>query len=291
MANSRNSTSPSRIRLDFGTLFGLLLATACIAGGLLFEGGKIADIRQGTAAMIVLGGTLGAVLVTTPLPVFLSAMKRAAATVIQPRSRFEETLETMIQLAERARRGGLASLELEPPEADEASDVSDPFLRKALNLAADGTDLRTLRDMMQMDADIEMDHAEEEAKVWESAAGYAPTIGIIGAVLGLIQVMKHLENLDEVGRGIAVAFVATVYGVFSANVIFLPIAGKLKWHSRELARLREMMVDGVIAIAEGINPRLLRVRFDALVPAKMPELITRRPAKPITSTATVSESL
>jgi chemotaxis protein MotA len=120
--------------------------------------------------------------------------------------------------------------------------------------------------MMNFDADVEIDRAEEEARVWESAGGYAPTVGIIGAVLGLIQVMKHLENLDEVGRGIAVAFVATVYGVFSANVLFLPVAGKLKSHSRDRGRLREMMIEGVISIAEGMNPKLIRMKFEALLP-------------------------
>ena len=262
MSINRTSKASSRFAPDLATVFGLILALSCIGGGLILEGGKIADIRQGTAAMIVLGGTLGAVLVTTPLAVFLSAMKRGTAAIFVPRKLFVDTLDRMAALAERARRMGLASLEAE------AVGVEDHFLRKALGLAADGTDLRILREMMNLDADLEMDHAEEEVRVWESAGGYAPTIGIIGAVLGLIQVMKHLENLDEVGRGIAVAFVATVYGVFSANVIFLPIAGKLKAHSRNQGRLREMMIEGVVAIAEGMNPKLLRIKFEAFIPQK-----------------------
>jgi len=213
----------------------------------------MADIRQGTAAIIVLGG---------PLPVFLRAMKRGASAFLVPPDHFGATMDRMAALAERARRLGLASLEVE------AVHVQDRFLQKALGLAADGVDLRVLREMMNFDADVEIDRAEEEVRVWESAGGYAPTVGIIGAVLGLIQVMKHLENLDEVGRGIAVAFVATVYGVFSANVIFLPIAGKLKSYSRDRGRLREMMVEGVVSIAEGMNPKLLRMKFEALLPSQ-----------------------
>jgi chemotaxis protein MotA len=118
---------------------------------------------------------------------------------------------------------------------------------------------------MALDLEAEAERLEADAKVWESAAGYSPTIGIIGAVLGLIQVMKHLENIEDVGRGIAVAFVATVYGVASANILFLPAAGKLKAHDRELAQLRMMMLDGVIAIAEGMNPRLIKLKLEALL--------------------------
>lgn len=261
MSNNANSKT-SRFAPDLATIFGFIIALACIGGGLLLEGGKIADIRQGAAAIVVFGGTLGAVLVTTPFEVFLAAMKRGASALFVPPAIFAETLDQMAALAERARRMGLASLE------NEALAVDDPFLKKALGLAADGTDLRVLREMMNLDADLEMDRAEEEVRVWESAGGYAPTVGIIGAVLGLIQVMKHLENLDEVGRGIAVAFVATVYGVFSANIIFLPIAGKLKAHTRDKNRLREMMIEGVVAIAEGINPRILRVKFESLLPLR-----------------------
>jgi chemotaxis protein MotA len=289
-------TASSRFAPDIGTVVGFIIAAVCIGGGLLLEGGKIADIRQGTAAIIVLGGTLGAVMITSPLPIFWAAMKRGASVFVVPPKLFEETLDKMAEFAERARRLGLACLEAE------AAQVDDVFLRKALGLAADGTDLQTLREMMTVDADIEMDRAEEELRVWESAGGYAPTVGIIGAVLGLIQVMKHLENLDEVGRGIAVAFVATVYGVFAANVIFLPIAGKLKAHSCDRNRLREMMIDGVIAIAEGINPKLLRIKFEALVPPKvacanpvslkpLENVVTSiRPSLPGTATAALQKS-
>jgi chemotaxis protein MotA len=127
----------------------------------------------------------------------------------------------------------------------------------------DGTDLQELRKMMELDLDLQQRSGEAVAKVYECAGGYAPTIGIIGAVLGLIQVMKHLENIEEVGRGIAVAFVATVYGVASANLFFLPAANKIKARLHETLHIKELMLEGVCSIVEGLNPKLIRVKLDA----------------------------
>jgi chemotaxis protein MotA len=132
-----------------------------------------------------------------------------------------------------------------------------------LNLAVDGTDLQELRRMMELDISLEEQRGEAEARVYEAAGGYAPTIGIIGAVLGLIQVMKHLANIDEVGHGIAVAFVATVYGVGAANLFFLPAGGKLRSRLQAGVEIRELMLEGVLGIAEGLNPKLIRTRLEA----------------------------
>jgi chemotaxis protein MotA len=162
-----------------------------------------------------------------------------------------------VQYAIKARKNGIVSLE------SEANSIADPFLRKALNLAVDGTDLQELRKMMEVDIAVGEQDSEAEAKVWESAGGYAPTIGIIGAVLGLIQVMKHLEDIKEVGHGIAVAFVATVYGVGSANIFFLPAANKLRARMREAAMLKEMTLEGVTGIVEGLNPTLIRLKLES----------------------------
>src|SRR6202030_2902640 len=136
----------------------------------------------------------------------------------------------------------------------------DPFLRKALSLAVDGTDLQELRTMMEMELTQAEKHAEADAKVYEAAGGYSPTIGIIGAVMGLIQVMKHLENIEEVGRGIAVAFVATVYGVAIANIFFLPAATKMKSRIHKDVQAKELLLEGVSSILEGMNPKLIRVK-------------------------------
>ena len=242
---------------DVATLAGIALALLGIVGGLILEKGSIHDIAQATAAMIVFGGTIGAVLVTNPLPVFLRAVKGLKAVFFEQGVELSSTIDTLIQFATKARKNGIVSLE------SEADQLTDPFLRKALNLAVDGTDLNELRKMMETDIELAEQTGEAEAKVWEAAGGYAPTIGIIGAVLGLIQVMKNLDDIKEVGSGIAVAFVATVYGVGSANIFFLPAGAKMKARLQRARLMREMILEGVIGIVEGLNPTLIRLKLDA----------------------------
>jgi len=245
---------------DLATLAGIAMALTGIIGGLLLEKGKIQDILQLTAAMIVMGGTFGAVLVTMPLPVVVRAFRSLKSVFFDRSVAPQATIDVLIQYATKARKNGIVSLETE------ANAIADPFLRKALNLAVDGTDLQELRKMMETDIALSEQVGEAEAKVWESAGGYAPTIGIIGAVLGLIQVMKHLEDIKEVGHGIAVAFVATVYGVGSANIFFLPTANKLRARLREAMLLQEMTLEGVVGIVEGLNPTLIRMKMDGYAP-------------------------
>ena len=245
------------LRPDLSTLAGIGVALTGIIGGLLLEKGNIQDVAQGTAAMIVLGGTLGAVLVTTPLPVFLRAVKGLRWAFMEQANSTAATIESLIQYATKARKNGIVSLE------SEAASIPDPFLRRAVSLAVDGTDLQELRKMMELDLSLSEHTGEAEAKVWEAAGGYAPTIGIIGAVMGLIQVMKHLEDIVAVGHGIAVAFVATVYGVGSANIFFLPVANKLKARMRDASLRKEMILEGVVGIVEGLNPTLIRIKLEA----------------------------
>jgi len=166
-------------------------------------------------------------------------------------------MKEMIGYATKARKQGLVSLE------EQAMLIEDPFLRKAMNLGVDGTDIQEIRKMLELEIELEEQRAEAEAKVFECAGGYAPTIGIIGAVLGLIQVMKNLANIDEVGRGIAVAFVATVYGVGSANLLFLPAATKIKSRVRAETQRKELILEGVCGIVEGLNPKLIQSKLDA----------------------------
>jgi chemotaxis protein MotA len=250
---------------DLASVGGLLLAFGGIVGGLLMEGGSIQDIGQFTAALIVLGGTFGAVMVSTPAVVLKGAVKRLVAVFFEKSQNETELIEEIIRYATKARKNGLVSLE---QEADEAQ---NPFLRKALTLAVDGSDLQDLRKMMELQITLEESRAEAEAEVFEAAGGYAPTIGIIGAVLGLIQVMKDLSDIKAVGHGIAVAFVATVYGVAAANVFFLPAAAKIKARVRREAEIKELMLDGVLAIVEGLNPKLIRHKLEAYIhPAPAP---------------------
>jgi chemotaxis protein MotA len=242
---------------DLASLGGLLLAFGGILGGLVMEGGKVRDVSQVTAAIIVLCGTIGAVMVTTPMNTLIGAVKKLGLLFFDRDEDPHAMIEEIIAYATKARKSGIVSLE------HEANAIQDPFLRKALNLAVDGTDLEVIRKIMELQISLEEHHAESEAKVFENAGGYAPTIGIIGAVLGLIQVMKNLANIEEVGHGIAVAFVATVYGVASANIFFLPAGAKLKARMQRVVQNRELMLEGVSGIVEGLNPKLIRSKLEA----------------------------
>lgn len=256
MPNGSNST----LRPDFITFGGLILALAGILGGLVLEGGKLSQLLQPTAALIVLGGTLGATMITSQRHVLFRACKRLLAVFFERVESPQAVIETLIAYATKARKNGIVSLE------QEVDLISDPFLRKALTLAVDGTDLQEIRSMMELDIALDDHRTEAEAKVFEAAGGYAPTIGIIGAVLGLIQVMQHLANIEEVGRGIAVAFVATIYGVGVSNIFFLPAAAKIKSRGQNGLQTKELVLEGVIAIVEGLNPKLIRSKLEAYAP-------------------------
>ncbi|MGA7237078.1 MAG: flagellar motor protein [Bryobacteraceae bacterium] len=279
-ATNKKASKPASAKLDFATVAGILIALAGIVGGLILEKGDIADIAQSTAALIVLGGTCGAVLVTTPMPVALRALRSLRAIFFEERGGAAEIVAKLIYFSGEARKNGIVSLE------QAAAAISDPFLRKAMSLAVDGADLQDLRRMMEVDIGIMEQNGEAEARVWEAAGGYAPTIGIIGAVLGLIQVMKHLEDIREVGHGIAVAFVATVYGVGSANLFFLPIAAKLRARLRDAMLVREMVLEGVSGIAQGMNPTLIRIKLESFVPP----VVEPKKAKAATANASAAAS-
>lgn len=263
---------------DFLSVAGLLLAAAGILGGLVLEGGKLKDVSQFTAAIIVLGGTAGAVMVSTPGPVLKGALRRLAGVFHDSAPPLAAQVEELIGYAAKARKTGIVSLE------DDTAQIADPFLKKALTLAVDGTDLQEVRSMMELEMSLQEHQAEAEARVFESAGGYAPTIGIIGAVLGLIQVMKNLANIDEVGHGIAVAFVATVYGVALANLFLLPAASKIKARAHAETQRREMIVEGVSAIVEGLNPKVLQSKLEAFAHPK-----SAKPAKDTGKTAAAAQ--
>jgi chemotaxis protein MotA len=266
MADTEPQKSKLRsVRPDIASLLGLAVALGGILGGLMMEGGHVSDVRQVSAAVIVLAGTLGAVMITSPLSAIIAALKGLKDVFFENVVNFEAAIEEVIGYATKARKSSIISLE------EDLGNITDPFLQKALTLAVDGTDLQELRGMMELEIFQSEKHAEAAAKVFEAAGGYAPTIGIIGAVLGLIQVMKHLEDISEVGRGIAVAFVATVYGVAVANLFFLPAANKLKSRIHQEVQAKELMLDGVSSILEGVNPKLIRVKLEAYLHNKGPK--------------------
>jgi chemotaxis protein MotA len=241
--------------VDKSSLSGIVLAIGGILAGLLLEGGNLRQILQPTAAMIVFGGTLGAVMLQFPMTVVVHAMRRFGSVFLSPKENPQETIRRLVQYAQKARKEGIVSLDAELAQID------NPFLKKSLMLAVDGTEPEELRKIMELELDNQAEYEEQVPQVFESAGGFAPTIGIIGAVLGLIQVMQHLDKIDEVGRGIAVAFVATIYGVGSANLLYLPVAGKMKLRIREEQISREMTLEGVASILEGMNPRMLETKL------------------------------
>lgn len=241
--------------MDFASIGGIALALIGILAGMTIEGGNITQITQPTAAMIVIGGTLGAVMLQFPMNILLGALKAIVKVFLHKGSNGEATLAQIVAFANKARKSGIVSLDADLPG------ITDPFLKQALMLAIDGTEPSEVRAIMQLELDNKSEIEEKIPAVFEAAGGYSPTVGIIGAVLGLIQVMKNLANIDEVGRGIATAFVATIYGVALANILFLPAAGKLKFRHREEQMIKEMMLEGVISILEGLNPRMIETKL------------------------------
>ena len=246
--------------MDLGTILGLVVGLGMILGGDMIEGGKMSQIAQPTAAMIVIGGTIGATMIQFPLATFVHAMKSIALVFRQPTNPAGKLIEEIVGYATTARKDGIVALETV------ASNASDPFLKRALMMAVDGADSTAMRDALEIAIGQVEEEGEDVAKVFEAAGGYAPTIGIIGAVLGLIQVMSHLSDIEKVGEGIATAFVATIYGVGFANIMCLPIAGKLKLRTREAVAIKQLMLEGSLAILEGMNPKLVRERLSALAP-------------------------
>jgi chemotaxis protein MotA len=245
--------------MDKSSIIGILVAVAGIFAGLMIEGGSLRQVLQPTAAMIVFGGTLGAVMLQFPLATVLAAFKKVVHVFVSKKKDGDEALRQMVDFANKARRSGIVSLD------QDLNRIHDPFLKQAIMLAVDGTEPSELRKIMEIQIE---NHAEVEERipaVFESAGGFSPTIGIIGAVLGLIQVMQHLDKIDEVGKGIAVAFVATIYGVGAANLILLPAAGKLKIRIQEERTQREMLLEGVVSILEGMNPRIIEIKMQSFL--------------------------
>ncbi len=241
--------------MDKSSFAGIFIALGGILLGLMLEGGKLVQVLQPTAALIVFGGTLGAVMLQFPLRVVWAAFRRLGQVFFDQSKDPKLLIAEIVQYAHKARKDGIVSLD------SELERVGDPFLKKSLMLAVDGTEPQEIRKLMELELDNQSEHEEHIPKVFESAGGFCPTVGIIGAVLGLIQVMQHLDDIGEVGRGIAVAFVATIYGVGAANLFFLPVAGKIKMRVRQEQIRREMMLEGVISILEGMNPRMIETKL------------------------------
>ncbi|HYE85061.1 MAG TPA: flagellar motor protein [Vicinamibacterales bacterium] len=246
---------------DVASLAGIAVAIGLVLLGQALEGGRVGSILQGTAAVIVFGGTLGAVLTSFSLADIVRAGRSLRDVFFARRNDADDTVERIVGYAQTARRQGIMAIE------NELDKEPNPFLRGGLMLAIDGASVADVRETLAVENEALLEYAERPARVYESAGGYAPTIGILGAVLGLINVMEHLTEPSRLGAGVATAFVATVYGVGAANLVLLPIAAKIRLRADRQARMRELAIDGVLAIQEGANPRLieqkLRARFAA----------------------------
>ncbi|MBI4995869.1 MAG: flagellar motor protein [Rhodocyclales bacterium] len=241
--------------MDKISLLGLVLGIMAIVLGQVMEGGSVGSLVQPTAFLIVIGGTLGAVMLQSSPRTFFLGARMVRWVFSPPRLRPADLIRQIVQWSHVARKEGLLALEAQIPN------VPDPFVRRGLQLLVDGAEPDGLRDVMQVEIGTYEAQMRLAARVWESAGGYAPTIGILGAVMGLIHVMENLSDPARLGSGIAVAFVATIYGVGSANLIFLPISKKLMAIVHQLALVREMYVDGLVGIANGDNPRMIESRL------------------------------
>ncbi|MDB5814935.1 MAG: MotA/TolQ/ExbB proton channel [Rhodocyclales bacterium] len=245
--------------MDVISLAGLLFAVVAIIGGQLLEGGHINSLIQPTAFLIVMGGTIGAVMLQSPWRTFITGLRISRWVIKPPVPPLPELIEQIVGWSNIARREGLLSLE------NKMEAMSDPFMRKGLQLLVDGVEPEHIREVMEVEIGTWESDMKQASKIWDAAGGYAPTVGILGAVMGLIHVMENLSDPAKLGGGIAVAFVATIYGVGSANLIFLPVAKKLQANIMRLVAVREMVLEGIVRIAHGDNPRIIESRLQGYI--------------------------
>ncbi len=245
--------------IDKISIAGLTLALSAILGGQILEGGSVHSLLQVTAFFIVMGGTMGAVMLQTTLPTFIHGIKLIKWVFIPPATDPHKLIKDMIVWSQISRRDGILGLE------SSIDRMSEPFNRKGMQMVVDGFEPQKIHEELSIEISVYEEHQRQAAKVWEGAGGYAPTIGILGAVMGLIHVMENLSEPSKLGGGIAVAFVATIYGVGMANLVFLPIANKLKTIIAEQVAIREMMIEGLCSIANGENPRNIETKLKGYI--------------------------
>jgi chemotaxis protein MotA len=246
--------------MDLGTLVGIGLAFGAIFGSMVMEGGNPASILIIPAMVLVFGGTFGAAMAGGTLKDFLGLIASFQRVLLGKVVQSDALVETIVKLAEKARREGLLALE------DAMKEVDEPFLKKGLQLAIDGTDSEELRDILEAEVDAKRKADKQAAKIFTDMGGYAPTIGIIGTVIGLVHVLENLSDPSKLGHLIAGAFVATLWGVLTANVMWLPMGSKLKRLADIEASQMELVIAGIINIQAGANPRLVAQKLRSLLP-------------------------
>ena len=246
--------------MDLLTVIGIILAIGALVGGQLLEGGHLGSIVQLTAAVIVIGGTVGAVMVNYPMAIFLKALANSKMIFFNVHVDSRAMIAQIVKLATLSRKQGLLALE------DKLKTLTDPFLKKGLQLVIDGTEAKAIREILEIEVEQFEDENNLSGKVYESLGGFAPTIGILGAVLGLIHVMENLADPSKLGSGIAVAFVATIYGVGAANLFFLPMGGKIKMKTKELVLARQLIIEGLVSLAQAENPKMIEEKLGGYLP-------------------------
>ncbi len=228
--------------MDYFSILGVIVALAAIIGGNALEGGHIDALLNGPALVIVFGGTIGAILLQTPMSIFIHAMRQAGSVFVPPKHKIQPAIKKMVKWSNVARKEGLLGLE------SIAEKESDLFVRKGMQLLVDGSEPEVIRAIMDVELESAEHHDLQAAKMFESMGGYSPTIGIIGAVMGLIHVMQNLADPSKLGAGIATAFVATIYGVGLANLFLLPFGNKLKTLALTKSHYREMIIEALFQL-------------------------------------------
>lgn len=247
--------------MDLSSIIGLVLGFAMLLAAYVFEGGQLSALIQPTAAMIVFGGTIGAVMTSFTLSDLKQVGKLFQIVFREKKFEVNELITILCSFAEKARREGLLSLERE------TANIDDEFLRQGIQLVVDGTDPALVRDILETQIEFTDQRHKTGADIFESAGGYSPTMGIIGTVLGLVMVLGNLTNPDELGPSIAVAFIATLYGVAFANLAWLPIGHKLKLKSKQERFMKEIALEGILSIQAGDNPGIVREKLRAFLSA------------------------
>jgi chemotaxis protein MotA len=243
--------------MDFATIGGIVFAIGCILGGQALEGGHASSLVQATAFIIVVGGTIGAVAVSAPPALLKDGAKMLKVALFPPKNENAALIVRLTEYATLARKEGVLALE------GKLGEMTDPFMKRAIQMVVDGVDRAVTREVLETDVHHEAKHQLAAAKLWESAGGFAPTVGILGAVLGLIHVMENLADPSKLGGGIATAFVATVYGVGIANLFFLPVAAKIKLRVGEEKDRKTLILEAALSIQEGLPASVLGEKLAA----------------------------
>lgn len=243
--------------MDKISFLGLIIAFFAIYLGFTLDGGGISSLLELPAFIIVFGGTLGAVLLQSSQAQFAHAISLLKWIIFPPKYDIDKGISDIVAWSERARESGYLILE------DEADEITDPFVNKGLHLLVDGVEVDNLRASLELDLDLYREHSLRSAHIFESMGGYSPTIGILGAVLGLIHAMSNLTAPELLGQGIATAFVATIYGVGFANLLYIPVANKIRAIVHEETLYREMFTEGLVAIANAENPHSIENKLSA----------------------------